>query len=119
MNLAKGFSLAALVAACLAPTQTQAAAIAADGPAAPEVTAVERGPNNTVWQVVRQEQVGDRAALRTNVFQELASGLNFVDETGTWQPSREEFQVTPDGSAIARYGQHSLVVENNINSVTA
>jgi hypothetical protein len=52
---------------------------------------------------------------RKGRFVELATGLNFRDERGQWQPTREEFQVAPNGTAVARFGPHQLIVAPNVN----
>ena len=46
---------------------------------------------------------------------ELASGLNFKDANGQWQPTREEFNATPDGGLAAEFGPYQLRIANNLN----
>jgi hypothetical protein len=52
-------------------------------------------------------------------FVEIGTGINYRDSQGQWQGTVEEFQRTPDGGFVAELGPHSLVLENNINSLTA
>ncbi len=52
-------------------------------------------------------------------FVELASGLNYLDDNGQWQTTREEFQIMPTGEALARFGPHQLVVGPNLNAPDA
>lgn len=54
--------------------------------------------------------MGTRVA-RTNAYTELASGLNYRDpDTGEWRESREEFELTPEGYAVARQGQLKAII---------
>jgi hypothetical protein len=69
---------------------------------------ISAGPHQNLWQQIRVDDLG-----RTNIqsYTELAAGLNFYDAaSSTWQPSRELFQITQDGFAIATNGQHKLIV---------
>ena len=50
---------------------------------------------------------------------ELSSGMNYRDEQGQWQPTREEFQIQPDGSAVAAAGPHKVTIARNLNADTA
>src|SRR6266498_1426297 len=84
----------------------------------PSVTAgpvvVESGPHHRVWQTVTLDATG-----QTNVssYTELATGLNFWNQaTGKYEPSKEQFQIVADGSAIATNGQHKVILAPNINS---
>jgi hypothetical protein len=75
-------------------------------------TAVSRSPHETVWQ--RLEWTTDslgQAVARTNEFVELATGLNFFDETTTqqFQPSREEWLAYADG-VVALAGRHKVIL---------
>lgn len=57
--------------------------------------AASRAAHGTVWQRVEwQTNESGRVIARTNEFVELATGLNYFDETAQqWQPSREEWEV--------------------------
>ncbi len=75
---------------------------------------VAAGPHERTWQSVSLDAAG-----RTNVhsFVELATGLNyFNDATGKWEESQPRFEVTKDGHAIARKGQHQVNLAGDINS---
>lgn len=80
------------------------------------------------WSVVRRDwhwQVWEwqPAELATKAegpqlprrFVELASGLNYLDDKGQWQPTREVFEPLADGSFVARHGPHQVVVGPNVN----
>jgi uncharacterized delta-60 repeat protein len=47
---------------------------------------------------------------------ELAAGLHFRNESGEWQESDPAFELTSDGYAVARRGQHQVIVSPNLNS---
>lgn len=72
----------------------------------------------TTWTSSRDSITG-REVRRLSEIVELGSGLNYRDAKGQWQSTREEFQRAPDGGFIAEFGPHRLVLENNINSITA
>src|SRR2546427_4236097 len=87
-----------------------------------------------VWQVTQRDfhsetweqsvPILDPATGKTRFerhkFVSTASGMNFLDVAGAWQRTREQFEVTRDGNfAVAEYGPHKLIVENNANSATA
>ncbi len=62
----------------------------------------------------------NKPIIQRHKFVTLGSGLNFFDEQSQqFKPTVEKFELTPDGFAIAQYGPHKLIVENNINSATA
>src|SRR6266498_137631 len=84
----------------------------------PSVTAgpvvVESGPHHRVWQTVTLDATG-----QTNVssYTELATGLNVWNPvSGKYEPSKEQFQIVADGSAIATNGQHQVILAADINS---
>src|SRR5213082_3128577 len=75
---------------------------------------VEAGPHERVWQSVTLDAQGN---TNVNSYTELATGLNFWNpSTGQWAESKEQFQITADGSAIATNGQHQVILAANINS---
>lgn len=52
---------------------------------------------------------------RVSAYVELATGLNFFDETTqAWRPSREEWEVYPE-AIVARHGQHKVMLAHNLN----
>lgn len=80
-------------------------------------TATSRSAHETVWQRVEwiTNQLGE-AVTRTNEFVELATGLNHLSDEPPpqWQPSREEWEVFPDG-IVARFGQHKVILSHSLN----
>src|SRR5688572_16723889 len=83
-----------------------------------QVTARDR--DSQVWEGVSTVTVPGRGVrARAHRFVELATGLNYRDADGNWHSTREEFELSPDGRAVARFGPHQLIVGNNINSATA
>ncbi len=95
----------------------------------PPATAVQTG----AWTITQRDahwQVWSAPTSVTNAragrvvngeasFVEIASGLNYIDERGQWQPTQQRFEITPEGYAVARFGPHKLILEPNINSPTA
>jgi hypothetical protein len=82
--------------------------------------AASRSPHETVWQRVEwlTNQLGE-ALPRTREFVELATGLNHANEaTGQYDPSREEWEVFPEG-IVARFGQHKVILAHNLNLASA
>jgi hypothetical protein len=87
-----------------------------DAPSGTEWNAASRSAHETVWQRVEWEtnQLG-QARARTNEFIELATGLNWFDDTTQqWEASREEWIVYPD-AIVARAGQHKVILATNLN----
>src|SRR5206468_10300183 len=75
---------------------------------------VEAGAHHRVWQSASIDEQG-----QTNVssFTEVATGLNFWNPaTERYQPSKEQFQIGANGSAIATNGQHQVILAADINS---
>lgn len=57
-----------------------------------------------------------RLVARTNTYTEIASGLHYVDpDTLEFRESREAFDLTPEGYAIARQGQHKVIISPVLN----
>ena len=44
----------------------------------------------------------------------MATGLNYKDSTGQWQPSKEEIDIQSDGTLAATQGQHQVYFPGNI-----
>ena len=82
-------------------------------PTAYEVTAQDG--NSQVWERTVY-QAGPNGEITTNLqtYTELASGLNYIDSTGAWQPSKEEIAIKPDGTASATQGQHQSFFPGDI-----
>src|SRR5882762_9166966 len=73
-------------------------------------------PNSRTWQRVVSQTNGDDVTLSTNSFEELRSGLAFLNpETGNWEESDENFQIVK-GHAVARRSQHSVIISPNLNN---
>ena len=76
---------------------------------------VQQDGNSRVWQreIYEQEPNGQIVA-RPHQFTELATGLNYKDSTGQWQPSKEEIDIQSDGTLAATQGQHQVYFPGNI-----
>lgn len=70
-----------------------------------------------MWQAISAEvdPLSGRLTQRKSSFVELGTGLNYRDGTG-WHATQEIFLIAPDGTAVAEFGPHRLVVKNNLNS---
>ncbi len=78
-------------------------------------TAVSRAAHETVWQRVEEPSRFGLSRERVSAYVELATGLNFFDETTqAWRPSREEWEVYPE-AIVARHGQHKVLLAHNLN----
>ena len=75
---------------------------------------VAAGPHERVWQSVTVDAEGNTNA---NSYTELATGLNYQNTTtGKWEESREAFEITKDGRAVANHGQHQVILAGDINT---
>jgi hypothetical protein len=79
---------------------------------------VSRGPNHAIRErtVYEPGSSGRRLVPRVHHVTELASGLNHLNDRGEWEPSRDDFEITSEGYAVARHCQHKLLVAPNLNS---
>jgi hypothetical protein len=77
--------------------------------------AVEKGPHHRVWQKTVTERDAEGVERQVvHAYTELATGLHYLDEaTGQWLESKEEFELVP-GAAVARRGQHQVILLANI-----
>jgi hypothetical protein len=79
---------------------------------------VELGPHHRVMETVTWEldAAGEMVGI-TNRYTDLASGMHFIADprTGRWEESREVFEVTREGYAIAVQGNHKVILAPNIN----
>src|ERR1051326_5479249 len=75
-------------------------------------TIVGAGPHHRVWRTV---SVDDRGQTNVSSFTELATGLNFVSPDGRLEESKEAFEITADGRAVAQKGQHKVVISPALN----
>ncbi|MGA2869947.1 MAG: hypothetical protein ABSF34_12415, partial [Verrucomicrobiota bacterium] len=84
-------------------------------PAPTDYQIIQQDGNSRVWQreIYEQEPNGQIVA-RPHQFTELATGLNFNDSSGQWQPSKEEIDLQPDGTMCATQGQHQAYFPENI-----
>src|SRR5437879_5313822 len=63
---------------------------------------VTAGPHERVWQ---QAIVDAKGVTNVNSYTEIATGLSFWDEEkGAWEETKEEFEISPEGYAIAGKG---------------
>src|SRR5882724_750331 len=75
---------------------------------ATEFQIVSAGPHQNLWQ---RTVVDNHGLTNVQSYTELATGLNFYDPaSSTFQPSRELFQITQDGFAIATNGQNKVII---------
>ena len=75
---------------------------------------VERGPNHRVWQRTTYETTPDgKQTPHIHAYTELATGLHYL-EKGQWVESKEEIEILPNGTAVTRHGQHTVVFPGNI-----
>jgi len=84
-------------------------AVPQDAPVAdaPSFAIAERGPNHRIWT----NSAG-------GTYEELATGMNFIDQTGNWAESSEEIQIL-NGYGVAQQGQHQVVISPNVNQAPA
>jgi len=86
--------------------QAQTVSSATDQTPVTKFQIVSAGAHENLWQ---KTAVDDQGQTNVQSYTELATGLNFYDPaSSTWQPSRELFQITPDGYGIATNGQHKM-----------
>src|SRR5258708_17521169 len=101
---------------------TADSSLAVVGDAVTDYAAVARDANAAVWSKANLETNATTGQVTTNVnsYIELATGLNFWNPaTAKWEMSREEFQITQTGYAIATNGQHRLILAPDIASAGA
>ncbi len=123
MNMKANLSAFFVCAATVAQFQSHAQDSTAPAPptaldtgsastAADAYAAVERGPHHAVWQRLTVDAQG---VTNTHSYTELATGLNFWNPAlSRWEETKELFQITDKGYAIATNGQHKLVVTPDI-----
>jgi len=82
------------------------------------VSTVERGLHHQVWRKVTRQtnDVGD-VTSHTNLFVELATGLN-RQENSQWVESRPEI-VIAGNRALARGAGHEVIFAGNVNTTNA
>ena len=76
---------------------------------------VQQDGNSRVWQrEIYEQEPNGQIISRPHKFTELATGLNYKDSSGQWQPSKEEIDIQPDGTLAATQGQHQVYFPGNI-----
>lgn len=83
-----------------------------------DYSVTERGPHHRTWSSQSREtnHLG-KLVVWTNSYVELATGLHYRDaETGQWLESNPGFELANDGFAVARRGQHQVIVAPNLNT---
>ena len=61
---------------------------------------VERGSSYNIFaRSVLETGPGGRSVLRQHRYTEIASGLNYLSETGSWTPAQESVAPAPAGGA--------------------
>ena len=84
-------------------------------PAPTPYAVVSQDANSAVWQRDTYEQAPDGSIVpHVHQYVELATGLNHL-VNGQWVTSKEEIDISPDGSsAAATNGQHQVFFPGNI-----
>jgi hypothetical protein len=84
-------------------------------PAPTDYQIVQQDGNSRVWQrEIYEQDPNGQIVSRPHKFTELATGLNYKDSSGQWQPSKEEIDIQPDGTLAATQGQHQVFFPANI-----
>src|ERR1043166_9863640 len=82
---------------------------------AAEATPTPISSDQTTWQRVSPFTTAfGKTVYRTNQYEQIGSGLNYLTEKG-WAPSRAEFELFENGD-IARHGQNQLICSPSANS---
>ncbi|MCP5523111.1 MAG: exo-alpha-sialidase [Verrucomicrobiales bacterium] len=77
---------------------------------------IERGPDFAVYQQVTTSLAADgQTRFHTNRFTLLENGLNYQDENGAWQESRDLIEPFAEG-AVARYGPNKAIFSPELNA---
>src|SRR6266446_7103611 len=74
---------------------------------APTFSIADRGPHNRIWT----NSAG-------GTYEELATGMHFLDPNGNWAESSEQIQIV-NGYGVAQQGQHQVVISPNVNQAPA
>jgi len=75
---------------------------------------VSAGPHERLWRSVTLDAQG---RTNTHSYVEVATGLDYLDPaTGRYEQSQEQFEITKDGNAVARKGQHQVILAADINT---
>ena len=93
------------------------AALAIGAVALPEPTIIERTPHSRTWQTVSQVQIGDKTRLRTNSYQELATGMHYLKD-GQLAEAQATINLV-NGYGVADQGLHKAVFSPSITNTPA
>ncbi|MFN3407834.1 MAG: hypothetical protein ACK45B_02460 [Limisphaerales bacterium] len=101
-----------------ATTTARGGSLTPPAPAVSELRLAERGPhhNTFVRTVTRTEPNGRVVEREVPAYTELASGLNYWED-GEWRGSRAEFELLSGGHALARMGQHKVIISPVLNDL--
>ncbi len=83
-----------------------------------DLVVLDTGPHHRLveWVEARTEPDG-LITEQVHRYTELATGLHHWDEeVGQWLESVEAFELLPQGYAVARRGQHKVLLAGNINT---
>jgi hypothetical protein len=108
--------LGVLLASSILQAQTISQVAATVNPSPGNYIIGESGANDRVWQKVTQEtdNQGNITYQTNQAYVELATGLNHL-VNGQWVASKEEIDISPDGSsAAATNGQHQVYFPGDI-----
>lgn len=81
-----------------------------------------RDAHSRTWSRVTYatNRQGQITAVTNTAYVELETGMHYRDPaTGRWADSDPRFEITPDGYALARRGQHQVILAPNINVTNA
>jgi hypothetical protein len=67
-------------------------------------TVTERGADYNVWSKTTVEN----GTNRVHQYVELATGMNYTNNSGQWVESKEQITVLPGGGAAATQGRHQV-----------
>jgi len=77
---------------------------------------IDTGPNHRTWQSTRlATDESGQSTLRPSTFVEVASGLNYQDESGIWRASGDLIELADDGGAVALQGPIKVRFNGNLN----
>ncbi len=113
LTLLAGF-LALPYTVLLAQTPTAPPVLPTARPAGqpPDYSVIERGPHHRVMaSVTWTTNAAGRVLAHTNSYTELQTAMSVQNpDTGQWQDSSPDFEITPDGHAVAAHCQHRVIV---------
>jgi hypothetical protein len=85
------------------------------------------GPQNIPYQVVKRDRhsrtwertvfepgPGGQQFPRKHAYTELRSFMHYRDDTGQWQETSPDFEITPQGYAAATHAQHQVIISPSL-----